>query len=174
VKTLGVKSKATSALTETLSSGVELISKPSALNVPPWQMVSSFLKGVSLRAATWWASPEIPSTTATTKIGCWSNTLGKPGPVDIATTGTWAGQEIGLTGGLGSDFNHSKIGVSTSGTEHYAIFGDMNQQGTLSGPNCASSQNGRGGTFYVVNNEELAASLTDLIKGKSANPAPAN
>jgi hypothetical protein len=174
VKTLGVKSKATSALTETLSSGVELISKPSALNVPPWQMVSSFLKGVSLRAATWWASPEIPSTTATTKIGCWSNTLGKPGPVDIATTGTWAGQEIGLTGGLGSDFNHSKIGVSTSETEHYAIFGDMNQQGTLSGPNCASSQNGRGGTFYVVNNEELAASLTDLIKGKSANPAPAN
>jgi hypothetical protein len=172
VKTLGVKSKTTSALTETLSSGVELISKPSALNVPPWQMVSSFLKGVSLRAATWWASPEIPSTTASTKIGCWSNTLGKPGPVEIATTGTWNGQVIGLTGGLGSDFNHAKIGVSTSGTEHYAIFGDMNQQGTLSGPNCASSQDGRGGMFYVVNNEELAASVGELIKGKSANPAP--
>jgi hypothetical protein len=172
VNALGVKSKATSALIEPLSSGVELISKPSALNVPPWQMVSSFLKGVSLRTATWWASPEIPSTTATTKIACWSNTLGKTGPVEIATTGTWADKEIGLTGGLGSDFNHAKIGVSTSGTEHYAIFGDMNQQGTLSGPNCASSQNGRGGMFYVVNNAELAASVAELIKGKSADPAP--
>jgi hypothetical protein len=154
---------------------VELISKPSALNVPPWQMVSSFLKGVSLRVATWWARPQIYSTTATTKIACWSNTLGKPGAVEIATTGQWAGQEIGLTGGSGPDFNHAKIGVSTSGTEHYAVFGDMNQQGTASGDNCASSQNGRGGLFYVIDNQELSDSLASLIKGDSApTKAPQN
>jgi hypothetical protein len=172
VKSLGVKSKATAALREELSSGVELISKPSALNVPPWQMVSSFLKGVSLRAATWWEDPKIDSTTAATKIACWSNTLGKPGAVEIATTGQWAGKEIGLTGGSGPDFNHAKIGVSTSGTEHYAIFGDMNQQGTVSGANCDSSQNGRGGLFYVIDNQELSDSLASLIKGDSA-PAKA-
>jgi hypothetical protein len=168
VKALGVRSKATAALREELSTGVELISKPSALNVPPWQMVSSFLKGVSLRAATWWATPEIYSTTADTKIACWSNTLGKPGQVEIATTGQWAGKEIGLEGGPGTDFNHAKIGVSTSGTEHYAIFGDMNQQGTVAGPKCDSSQNGRGGLFYVIDNQELADSLASLIKGDSA------
>ena len=168
VKSLGVLSKAKTALREELSSGVELISKPSALNVPPWQMVSSFLKGVSLRAATWWAVPQIYSTAADTKIACWSNTLGKPGAVEIATTGQWAGQTIGLTGGLGADFNHAKIGVSTSGTEHYAIFGDMNQQGAVSGPKCDSSQNGRGGLFYVIDNQELSDSLASLIKGDSA------
>jgi hypothetical protein len=165
-------SKVKTALREELSTGVTLISKPSALNVPPWQMVSSFLKGVSLRAATWWAEPEIPSTTAATKMACWSNTLGPPGAVEIATTGQWAGQTIGLTGGLGADRNHAKIGVSTSGAEHYAIFGDMNQQGTVSGPNCESSQNGRGGLFYVVDNLDLSDSLASLIKGESA-PAKA-
>jgi hypothetical protein len=168
VKSLGVKSKSTSALREELSTGVELISKPSQLNVPPWQMLSSFLKGVSLRAATWWAKPMIPSTAATTKIACWSNTLGKPGAVEIATSGHWAGQKFGLTGGLGTDFNHAKIGVSTSGPEHYAILGDLNQQGAISGPNCDSSQNGRGGLFYVIDNVELADSIAALIQGESA------
>jgi hypothetical protein len=175
VKALGVKSKAKTALREELSSGVELISKPSALHVPPWQMVSSFLKGASLRTATWWAKPQIYSTTATTKIGCWSNTLGKPGAVEIATTGQWAGQEIGLTGGVGLNFNHAKIGVTTSGTEHYAIFGDLNQQGAASGDNCASSQNGRGGLFYVIDDKELSDSVARLIKGDSApTKAPEN
>ena len=63
--------------------------------------------------------------------------------------------------------NHAKIGVTTSG-HPYAIFGDMNQQGTLSGPNCKSSQNGRGGLFYIVDNGQLAKSVTDLIKGATA------
>jgi hypothetical protein len=171
VKTLGVKSKAAVALREELSTGVELISKPSALHVPPWQMVSSFLKGASLRAATWWANPKIDSTTPATKIGCWSNTLGKPGAVEIATTGHWAGQEMGLKGGSGPDFNHAKIGVSTSGAERYTIFGDMNQQGALSGT-CSSSQNGRGGIFYVLDNAELADSVANLIAGDSAPAAP--
>ena len=83
-------------------------------------------------------------------------------------TGQWAGQTIGLTGGPGADFNHAKIGVSTSGTEHSAIFGDMNQQGAVSGTKCDSSQNGRGGLFYVIDNQELSDSLASLIKGDSA------
>jgi hypothetical protein len=175
VKALGVRSKSTAALRDELSTGVELISKPSALQVPPWQMVSSFLKGASLRTATWWARPQIYSTTDTSKIACWSNTLGKPGAVEIAMSGTWEDKAIGLTGGVGPNFNHAKIGVSTSGTERYSIFGDMNQQGTIDGDNCASSQNGRGGLFYVVNDTSLAESVAGLIKGDTApTKAPSN
>jgi len=168
VKRLGVRSASKSFTKDTLSSGVELISKPSLLNVPPWQMVSAILGGVSLRAATWWANPKIYTTTSSTEIGCWADTLAKPGPVEIATTGRWAGKEIGLTGGLGPNFNHAKVGVSISGDVHDAIFGDMNQQGSASGPNCASSQNGRGGLFYVVDNTELFDGLKNLINGGTA------
>lgn len=165
---LGKRSKSAVPLTLTLSSGVGLISKPSALNVPPWQMVSSLLNGVSLRTATWWAQPEIPSTSASTSIACWDPGLGPPGAVEIATTGQWSGTTLGLTGGSGPDHNHAKIGVSTSGAQHYVIFGDMNQQGMLSGQKCFSSQNGRGGMFYVINDAALAQSVGDLIKGDSA------
>jgi hypothetical protein len=172
VEGLGVKSKSQTVMNVKLSSGVTLISKPSKLNVPPWQMVSSVLGGAPLRAATWWANPEIYSTTSSSTIACWSSSLNKPGSVEIATTGHWSGKEFGLTGGLGTNFNHAKIGVSTSRDDHYSIFGDMNQQGTLSGTNCASSQNGRGGTFYVLNEPHLAASLSDLISGGSAPTEP--
>ncbi len=165
VATLGVKSPSANYSMVTLSSGVQLISKPSHLNVPPWQMVSAILGSIPLRTATWWASPEIYSTTSSAMPGCWSSSLGAPGPVEIASTGHWSGKEFGLTGGLGTNYNHAKLGVSTSTNEHYAIFGDMNQQGTFSGKNCASSQNGRGGTFYVVSNPQLATSLTSLISG---------
>jgi hypothetical protein len=168
VSSLGVKSASSAFSLVTLSSGVRLISKPSRLHVPPWQLVSASLGGIPLRTATWWATPEIPSTTSSALPDCWSGSLGTPGPVDIATTGHWAGKEFGLTGGLGTNFNHAKLGVSTSPIQHYAIFGDMNQQGTLSGTNCASSQNGRGGTFYVVTDPQLSASLASLISGGSA------
>jgi hypothetical protein len=132
-------------------------------------MVSAILGGVDLRAATWWATPPIPTTTASTRIKCWDKSLSKPGAVQIATTGNWNGQTIGLTGGASPDHNHAKIGVSLpGGDKNYAIFGDMNQQGSLSGPNCKSSQNGRGGLFYVVDNKELSDSVSALIKGKTA------
>jgi Deoxyribonuclease II len=164
VATLGVKSASTAYSTSQLSTGVELISKPSKLHVPPWQMVSAILNGAPLRTATWWATPEIPTTTASSTIACWDSSLKQPGAVEIASTGHWSGKEFGLTGGLGTNFNHAKLGVSTSTTDHYAIFGDMNQQGAISG-NCGSSQNGRGGTFYVVSNPQLSTSLTSLISG---------
>jgi hypothetical protein len=172
VASLGVKSSGSMFSHVKLSSGVELISKPSKLNVPPWQMISAILGGIPLRTATWWAKPQIYSTTSSTVPGCWSSTLDKPGPVDIATTGHWSGKEFGLTGGLGTNYNHAKLGVSTSTNDHYAIFGDMNQQGTLSGTNCASSQNGRGGTFYVLSDPQLSASLAALIGGGSAPTEP--
>jgi Deoxyribonuclease II len=151
VQSLGAKSSSETATKTTLSTGVELISKPSALNVPPWQMVSALLGGVSLRTATWWANPKIYTTTSSTSIGCWDPSLGNPGPVEIATTGQWDGREFGLGGGSGPNFNHAKIGVSTSGDTHFSIFGNMNQQGAVSG-RCGSSQNGRGGLFYVIDN----------------------
>jgi len=168
VDKLGIKSTSVNVTKETLSSGIVLISKPSRLHVPPWQMVSSLLDGVSLRAATWWANPKIDTTTSATPISCWDSSLSKPGPVEIAATGQFEGKTFGLKGGAGPNFNHAKIGVSTSGDIQYAIFGDMNQQGTLSGGNCASSQNGRGGLFYVLDNTVLSNSVKDLIAGDTA------
>ena len=90
------------------------------------------------------------------------------GAVEIAVTGQKWGEkgeeeEIGLIGGQ----NHAKVGVSTSGKEHLSIFADLNQQGTLSGK-CSSSQNGRGGLFYVVDDESLFADMTKLLDGKVA------
>jgi hypothetical protein len=168
VMSLGKKSSSKKFSKETLSSGIQLISKPSNLNVPPWQMISSVLGQVSLRTATWWTKPKIYSTTPSTQISCWDGSLAKPAAVEIATTGQWEGKQLGLTGGSGPNFNHAKIGVSTSGNATYSIFGDMNQQGTVSGANCASSQNGRGGTFYVVNDPVLFKNITTLIKGDTA------
>ena len=171
VAKLGVKSTSTTFTHDTLSTGVQLISKPSALHVPPWQMVSSVLDGVSLRAATWWANPQIPSTTSSTTIDCWDPSLSRPGAVEIATSGHFAGKTFGLKGIAGPDGNHAKIGVSTSGAHHYTIFGDMNQQGTISGT-CKSSQNGRGGLFFVIDDAELSNSVKDLISGDSAPTGP--
>jgi hypothetical protein len=168
VKQLGKKSASTTRMTAKLSTGVELLSKPSDLPVPPWQMVSATLNRVPLRTATWWARPRINTTTETTAVDCWAGQLGTPGPVQIATTGAWDGTTIGLKGGPQPDNNHAKIGVSTDPSQPYAIFGDLNQQGTLSG-NCKSSQNGRGGTFYILNNKVLFDSLTGLIKGETAD-----
>ena len=119
--------------------------------------------------ATWWSVSRINSTTATTSIGCWDNALGTAGPVEIATSGQWSGQSFSLKGGssLSGDSNHAKIGVSTAGSHRYAIFGDMNQEGALSG-DCAVHQNGRGGIFFVIDNATLASSVSDLINGTSA------
>jgi hypothetical protein len=157
-----------------LSPTVMLISKPSNLNVPPWQMVSALLGSADERSATWWASPRIPTTTRKTKIGCWEGALKlenkKAGAVVIAKNGNWGSFKFGLL----STHNHAKVGVTTSGSRHYAIFGDLNQQGTLDPvkkahkkPMCARSQNARGGLFFVVENETLFKSLSDLLEGGS-------
>jgi hypothetical protein len=171
VKKLGKKSKSTTNMKVKLSSGVELISKPSGLHVPPWQLVSATLNGLPLRTATWWANPKIDTTTESTKITCWDNDLGSPGPVQIATTGEWEGTSFSLKGGPQLDSNHAKFGVSIDPSQPYAIFGDLNQQGALSGDKCSSSQNGRGGTFYILSNKTLFDGLTNLIKGETADVA---
>jgi hypothetical protein len=150
-----------------LSKDVTLISKPSNLNVPPWQMVSALLDGESQRTATWWAFPQIFSTKASTAIGCWEGVLKsgnkKPGDVVIALDGSWDKHKIKLIGGS----NHAKIGVTTSGAKHYAIFGDLNQQGSINKVKgkCDSSQNGRGGMFFVVENDDLFKTLSDMLDG---------
>jgi hypothetical protein len=172
VRDLGKKSNSTKSMAVKLSSGVEMIAKPSGLHVPPWQFVSATLNGVPLRTATWWAAPKISSTNESTKIACWKSDLGSPGPVEIATTGQWGGTTIGLMGGPQLDSNHAKLGVSTDPSKPYVIFGDLNQQGALSGGNCASSQDGRGGTFYVISNKSLFEGVTNLIKGETAEVAP--
>jgi hypothetical protein len=168
VSGLGKKSTTTSVVMAPLhAANLTLIAKPSNLNVPPWQLVSAELGGVPLRTATWWANPKIPSTTAGTAIACWKTSLGTPGAVEIAATGQWNGTSLGLEGTASAKGNHAKIGVSTDSTHHYAIFGDMNQQGALSG-NCASSQNGRGGLFYAVDNQVLRDAVAELISGETA------
>ena len=173
ITTLGQRTTSQEVLKYTLSSGVELISKPSDLFVPPWQLVSAELGGVDLRTATWWQKPQIYSTTSTTRIGCWSAGLPKPGAVTIATSGQWDGVVFGLQGGPQPDRNHAKVGVSTSGDAHFAIFGDMNQQGTISGSGtgrkkCARSQDQRGGLFFVMDDVQLWTSVSNLIEGDSA------
>ena len=89
VSTLGKQSASRTYIDATLSTGVRLISKPSQLRVPPWQMVSAIIGGHSLRTATWWTTPEIPSTTASTTISCWDTSLANPGAVEIGITGNW-------------------------------------------------------------------------------------
>jgi hypothetical protein len=188
VQGLGKLSKSKTTMQARLSSGIQVISKPSDLNVSPWQMVSALLDGEPLRVASWWTAPEIPTTTSTTPVACWDQSLGKPGAVEIATTGTWQGHTLGFEGIAEPNGNHAKIGVSTchrsspmfddDGNQpdstrrqrcgrSYVIFGDMNQQGSLSGPNCASSQNGRGGLFFVVPDQRLFNSVRDLLHGQS-------
>jgi hypothetical protein len=135
VRGLGELSKSKTATTATLSSGVLLISKPSDLNVPPWQMVSALLGSEPLRVASWWAEPEIPTSTTATPVACWDQSLGKPGPVDIATTGTWQGKTLGFEGVAEPEGNHAKIGVSTWWRSYIAV-GAMDRQGMLPGPYC--------------------------------------
>lgn len=171
VNQLGLRSNNTGIIRSKLSTGVELVSKPSKLNVPPWQLVSATLNGLPLKTATWWANPYIPATDASSTISCWQDGLGAPGAVQIATTGQWDNQIFGLTGGSGPDHNHAKIGISTDPNQTYAIFGDMNQQGVLSSDakhKCSSSQNGRGGLFYIVNDKTLFDGVTGLLKGDTA------
>ena len=183
VMQLGKKSdqnKLDPLMPETLSSGIQFIVKPSRLHVPPWQMVSALLGGVSLRTATWAAKPFMPSTTVDTAIGCWDDSIhGKAGGVEIATTGSWGtpAKPFSLTYAAGgTNGNHAKLGVSTSPNDHYAIFGDENQQGsidkiaaTADDPDgCGSSQNGRGGMFFVMQNAALSTSLSSLLTGQSA------
>jgi hypothetical protein len=177
VKSLGQLSKSKDIFTAKLSTGVELISKPSSLNVPPWQLVSAQLKSLPLRVVSWWAAPKIYSTKAGEVPGCWGPGLGDPGEVEIALTGSFAGVQIVLLGENGQNSNHAKIGISKDAKRPICIFGDENQQGAIkSGTNpdsgkaqkCNSSQNGRGGTFYVLSNAGLFKSLTQLFAGRSA------
>jgi hypothetical protein len=140
--------------------------------VPPWQFVSSVLGGENLLTATWWASPRIPSTHSAADVHCWDPTLTTPpGRVDVAVSSSWEGTPVAFTGGP----NHAKIGASLSSSHHYAIFGDLNQQGQLgqaASPNsqaCDSSQNGRGGMFFVLDNPPLSAGILKLISGKVAD-----
>ncbi|MFC7332698.1 deoxyribonuclease II family protein [Rhodocista pekingensis] len=170
VQSLGRTVAGTAVTDDRLSGGVRLISKPSALHVPPWQLVSATLGGVPLRVASWWAEPEIPSAPAGAPA-CWADGLGTPGAVEIATTGTWGQTVLGLKGGEGADFNHAKIGVSTDPARPVTVFGDMNQQGALSG-NCGSSQNGRGGLFFVLEDTALHAGFSALLQGAGAPGGP--
>jgi len=160
VQALGLQTHETIVSKAKLSSGVFLIAKPPDLNVPPWQLVSEELDAEPLLAATWWSKNKIPSTNAATPMRCWDPALKKAGPVTIAKTGTWQGTTIGLEGGV----NHAKFGVS-KGTHTYSIFGDMNQEGSISKTNCKVSQNVRGGLFFVVDDAALFSGVSALLTG---------
>ena len=128
-------------------------------------MVSAILGGAQLTVATWLTGPHQIDDTKSGRPGCWDQTLGTPGAVTNADTGTWLKKVFGLTGGASPDRNHAKIGVSTPAK--YAIFGDLNQEGTLSEP-CDVSQNTRGGVFFVVESETLSASLGKMMNVNEA------
>jgi hypothetical protein len=69
---------------------------------------------------------------------------------DIAKTGTWEHRSDWL-----------------SGDKHCVIFGDPNQQGTINPPHCERGQNGRGGMFFVVENNDLFNTVTGQPEGES-------
>jgi hypothetical protein len=174
---VGVRRSTSTVVTlDELSTGVRLISKPSALHAPPWQVVSATLGKVPLRAATWWGDRNIfYSTDEATVVGCWPAPLkpGSYGPVKLAVTGIWDHTPFSLMAGRPNqpNGNHAKVGVSLDPARPYVIFGDMNQQGALSGDGktCGSAQNGRGGLFFVVSNPVLWKSVSeDLLAGDTA------
>lgn len=169
VAVLGKPSKTQEIQRVSLTSEVGLLVKPSALHVPPWQFVSAELGQVPLRVASWWTNPEaIGSTTMTTQIDCWSDSLPKPGPVEIATSGDWKGTALGLKGTASPGGNHAKVGVSKDQEQPFVIFGDMNQEGPVAGTDCTSHQDGRGGLFFVIKDKTLWESVSGLLKGDSA------
>jgi len=173
VNRLGVLSGSTEATLVTLSTGVQLISKPSRLAVPPWQLVSAKLGGLDLRVASWWAAPAIYSTRAGAVPGCWAPGLGSPGAVEIALSGSWNGTMLGLKGDDGRQSNHAKLGVSLDPARPLCVFGDMNQMGAFSpgaGPDqaCTIHQNGRGGMFFVLRDAGLFRSLSRMLAGDTA------
>jgi len=176
VSSLGTKPDTTTrhVVEAKLSSGVTFLSKSSGMDVPSWQFVSAELGGLNLRVATFYGTDKIASTTQAKKPACWDASLGVPGEVENAKTGSWpdpsTGDKVTLQfGSSPSNGNHAKIGVTTSG-KPMAIFGDENQQGGLGlvgTPGCAAAQNGRGGTFYAVQDPQLAESLGQLMAGES-------
>ena len=180
VAKLGKANLAVTFTQTTLSTGVRIIAKSGGLSAPPWQIVSAVLGKVPLRVATFWQRDLIYSTPGRTQPGCWPSILKSvsPGPVEIALTGTWEGKTIGLTGtpqrgisGASVGANHAKIAVSTGPGPPLTIFADMNQDGAISRKGeltCSSSQNGRGGLFFVLENQALHDSVAALIAGGSA------
>ncbi|HEX7817435.1 deoxyribonuclease II family protein [Dyella sp.] len=160
---LGSKSASTAMTVDKLSTGVEMISKPSKLAVPPWPLVSSLLGGASLKVANWWNAPDrIPDSTASTPVDCWSAELGKPGAISSATTGQWSGVTFNLQGGASADHNHAKVAIGTDAGSDIVVFGDMNQQGSLKG-HCTVAQNGRGGLFFVLHDQALNHDLAHMM-----------
>jgi hypothetical protein len=168
VAKLGTRTGDTEPTSQTLESGIRLISKPPRLHAPPWQVASAELGGVGLRVATWWSAGYVPSTTHSTKVGCWSDAVPEPGAVEIATTGQWEQQTL-LD--LKSTFNHANVGVATTGEKKLVVFGDLAQDGALSG-NCALGQNSAGGLFFVLENETLFDGISRLIQGETASTSP--
>ena len=78
-------------------------------------------------------------------------------------TGKWKDKAIGL----GGSQSHAKLGVSLDSSHPYTIFGDLNQQGRLTG-RCDSSQNGRGGLFFVLEDAQLHTAVRQLLTGTTA------
>jgi hypothetical protein len=164
VSQLGSKSPSTRVTFDRLSTNVLLISKPAKVHAPPWLLVSSVLDSVDLLVASWWNHSDIPDTSAGQQIDCWPDSAGwtAAGAVVNAQSGHWQNTSFSLLGVGNPSGNHAKIGVTTSGDHPYAIFGDMNQEGALSG-NCGVKQNGRGGMFFVVEDQDLHDEVQSLI-----------
>jgi hypothetical protein len=175
---LGSPNTASTFTQAALSSGVKVIAKAGGLSAPPWQFVSAVLGAVPLRVANFWQGDLIYSTAGDAQPACWPPALKSltPAAVQVALTGTWDGATIGLTGepqdvsGKSLGANHAKVAVSTSGSP-LTIFADMNQDGAVSPAGqltCTSSQNSRGGLFFVVQNAELHDSVAALLSGQTA------
>ena len=135
-----------------------LISKPSNLNVPPWQMVSALLDGdVGAHGDLVGLAADLLDQEARSRSAAGTGVLKsdnkKPGDGRHRQERQLGGRTLGLIGGQRTT---PRSASPRRVAKHYAIFGDLNQQGTINPGKgkCDSSQNGRGGMFFVVKNDE--------------------
>lgn len=166
-RNLGRLDDSETVFSDTLSvAGVKVIAKPHSVNVPPWSLVSSVLS-LPLRVASWFTSPKLISAKAGTP-GCWASSLSEPQEVQTVLSGQWDNKTMGMLGESSLDGNHAKVAHSLSGTT--SVFGDMNQEGSYqpSDRKCDSSQNGRGGMFFVLDDSVMHDGLKSLLTGDTA------
>jgi hypothetical protein len=165
VNQLGKISNSTEPTRETLSSGVEILSKPSNLHVSPWRLVSSLLGALPLKTANFY---DVRAKESPTGKQCWKSSLPSSGKVSIAATGHYLQHRFNLLGGSkdnGKGRNHAKIGVSLIADKPYVILSDMNEVSPIP-ETCSKHQTARGGLFYIIKNKQFWQSMSDLLTGE--------
>ncbi len=119
----------------------------------PWSYVTAKLNA-GLRVLSWYSHPYTPPLCQGDTSGAAScaypgfNTIQIVNGLQLPDGSySWCGH-----GAASNSGNHAKIGIGIN--SNWVVFGDMNMQGTINSY-CDSSQMGRGGGFYAIQNQTL-------------------